>query len=319
MTCTYFQSHCSNVITEEREGVVRRQAVILITTLLKNEKLSKTNAMDRIYSLLAYCTVNDLYWEVKTAGISFWTTFVCRQCAQQGMIDGKFPNVTFSIEHKKIITLNEREIAIRIDNILNDLSTKGCLGVFLACLNDDCDLEVVKLAIETTRTLKASLIKYNYLKDSQSSSASPPVQTTRSSIEITDTNFSEFSSPPTEKLKLENDEQVNLTNGPLTSNLTDMDDILDGIVDADDVTLLASAYANQMNVNNSKSSTIKDDYYKTYYVSVDEFLETIFKIDLDDLLLSKSHWITQTESFDSLLNDILLSFKNLSNNDADCY
>lgn len=308
-----------NLITEEREGVVRREAVILITKLLKHEKLPMSE-MDHLYSLLCYCTVNDLYWEVKIAGISFWTTFVCRQCAQQGMIDGKFPNVTFSIEHKKIITLNEYEIEIRIKKILNDLSTKGCLGVFLACLNDDCDLQVVKLAIITIQKLLTSLIKYNYKEDSHStsvSSISPP----KSSIEITDTNFSEFASPPTCNLELNDVEERPLTNGPSHSsatNLIKMNEILDSIVDADDMTLLADAYDNQLNVNNSKSK-IKDDYYKTFYVSASEFLKTIYKINLDEVLQSKSHWISQTENFESLLDDILLSFKDLNINDADCY
>lgn len=282
--------------------------------------------MDRIVSTLAFCTINDLYWEVKTACIHFWRIFICRQCSQQGMIDGKFPNVTFSIEHKKIITLNEREIGKRIKLILNELSRMGILGIFLTCLNDDCDLEVVKSAIATLKILVESLFKYNYSDNKQNMpSSSSSIMTSPNNYinnADADTNFSEFRSASPkidndDSSPIQNSENLNNSNGqPAQVN----DDILDSIVDADDVTLLARAYENQMNVDNSDtSSNIQEDYYKKFYVSTDEFLQTILKINLDEFLNSKIMWISKTESFESLLDDIILSFKYLNMNDADCY
>ena len=57
---------------------------------------------------MAHCAVNDFYWEVKVNSLDFWRNVICRQFCHQGMIDGTFPAVTFSKEHKKIITLTDK-------------------------------------------------------------------------------------------------------------------------------------------------------------------------------------------------------------------
>lgn len=81
---------------------------------------------------MAHCAVNDFYWEVKINALDFWSRVICRQLSHQGMIDGTFPAVTFSKEHKKIITLNEKVkffrqiikfktlMAILVDLVLNE-------------------------------------------------------------------------------------------------------------------------------------------------------------------------------------------------------
>lgn len=60
------------------------------------------------------------------------------------MIDNKFPEVTFSKEHKKIMTLNQAEVRKRLIKVLNQLSYLGCLYSFKSACLDDCDVEVAR-------------------------------------------------------------------------------------------------------------------------------------------------------------------------------
>lgn len=81
-----------------------------------------TNAM-------ATAAVLDLHWEVKVNALQFWRHFIKSHLTDQGMLDGSFPNVTFSKEHRKIVQLNETEIKRRVNKALDDLSKQKCLGV----------------------------------------------------------------------------------------------------------------------------------------------------------------------------------------------
>lgn len=81
------------------------------------------------------------------------------------MIDNTFLVVTFSKEHKKIITLTNKEILLRLRKVLNELSLRGCLGVLLTCLDDKCDLEVLKQTVEIICRLMSMLNKYNYTEE----------------------------------------------------------------------------------------------------------------------------------------------------------
>lgn len=58
------------------------------------------------------------------------------------MIDGSFPQVTFSRETHKIVNLDDSEIKARLILILNSLSDKGCFDVFVNCLNENSELKV---------------------------------------------------------------------------------------------------------------------------------------------------------------------------------
>lgn len=68
---------------------------------------------------------------------------IYREFHNQGMIDGSFPQVTFSRESHKIVNLDDAEIKARLILVLNSLSEKGCFDVFLSCLNENSELKVM--------------------------------------------------------------------------------------------------------------------------------------------------------------------------------
>lgn len=78
---------------------------------------------------MAAAAVSDLHWEVKVYALEFWSQFIKSQFTDQGMLDGSFPTVTFSKEHKKIVSLNDEEIRKRILKALDELAKQNCLGV----------------------------------------------------------------------------------------------------------------------------------------------------------------------------------------------
>lgn len=78
---------------------------------------------------MATAAIGDLYWEVQINALSFWAKVIERHMSNQGMIDGAFPQVTFSKENRKIVTLTENEIRLRLKKVLNELSDLGCLQV----------------------------------------------------------------------------------------------------------------------------------------------------------------------------------------------
>ena len=91
--------------------------------------------------------------------------------------------------------------------------------------------------------------------------------------------------------------------------------------------LLAHTYQNNLNLKEAgdeceTAGRIDEELFKKFaHVSGEDFLHFITEmVDLDQLVEKKTEWLMQSESFASLLDDILMSF-NCSNdaNDVDCY
>lgn len=102
----------------------------------------------------------DLHWEVKKKALEFWQEIIWHCLQNQGMIDGQFPEVTFSKADRKIVTLNEHEIRRRLSKVLVELSKNGCLEVLMVVIQDDCDIDVVVKAVDVTKTIVALLNEY---------------------------------------------------------------------------------------------------------------------------------------------------------------
>jgi len=97
--------------------------------------------------------------------------------------------------------------------------------------------------------------------------------------------------------------------------------VIEEIVDANDANLLATIYNNSMNMGDEKS---EEDEKKTlrYISSVtrEEFLRSIFNYDIDAYIEEKNRWLkTYTSSFESILEDILTTYKQKDINSMDCY
>ena len=89
----------------------------------------RKSSVDVMSRAMIIAATSDLHWEVRVNALYFWDNFIKSHLTDQGMLDGSFPNVTFSKEHRKIVQLNETEIKRRINKALDDLSKQNCLGV----------------------------------------------------------------------------------------------------------------------------------------------------------------------------------------------
>ncbi|XP_053669878.1 uncharacterized protein LOC128720244 [Anopheles nili] len=391
-------NHLIEVIDSESEGVVRREAVNTVREIYANHKI-QPQCLDSVFTVLAYAAANDLYWEVKINALQFWRLVMCRQFQHQGMIDGTFPAVTFSKEHKKIVTLTDREIQTRLMKVLNELSLRGCLGVLLACLGDDCDLGVVKETIAIINKLMSHLNKYNFLDyyqvlsgsvlshksttnfkgDSLASPLSntemqgvstipihsPQPSTLAGRISVIDTNYSEVKPPDRTAMEVNqnlaqplseldptvasatqqhgssagvvprhqrrNDADYN--SGNVACSTANADEIIDSIVNLNDMNLLsvtynphmttvATAYGRQqMGGDCGCDETVRHaELFRQFAaVSAEEFLDRVRILDLPAIVASRQRWLENTESFGSLLDDVLFSYYAADVNDADCY
>lgn len=310
----------------EHEGVVRREAVACIAAVYRHQQIPP-QCLDMIFSVIAHCAVNDFYWEVKVKALGFWATVMCRQFSHQGMIDGTFPAVTFSKEHKKIITLTDKEIQLRLSKVLNELSLRGCLGVFMACMQDS-DLEVVKKTVSVVEKLMGYLNKYNFIEEYKKSKEGKKENGIKPVI---DSNYSEFytnnlasGQNPAVRNNADFSKTTEITiSKPVTEENGDCcpdDMIIDSIVQEQDFVLLSNNYKANLNLNcdGVKLGQIDENLFKKYAtVSADEFLDFIGNTDFAKLIENKSEWLHHSENFSTLLDDVLRSFGH--NVDLDCY
>lgn len=298
------------ITNNEYEGVVRTQAVSLITTIYENQKVP-SNQLESIYEVLAVAAIHDLFWEVKVKAIEFWHCVIKRQLQYQGVIDGTFPSVTFSKENKKIVTLTQKEITLRLSKVLLKLSSFGCLGVLLASLDDQDDIIVVRKGVEVIKSITEFLDKYNYWEElKETPNKIPPARVAKPTEE----------KPPTNENDL--DSKMNIADA-IASN---SDDVIQSIVSSQDINLLSEAYENHMSVDArppTQDQCIKennDQHFQSFRVITPEiFLDKMKTTNLTELLQNRTRWMAQTESFSSLLNDMSYSLQAEHTLDADCY
>lgn len=335
MALTILQKYAMETLGAESEGVVRREAVACICAVYKHQQIPP-HYLDLIFSIVAHCAVNDHYWEVKVNALQFWRVVICRQFVHQGMIDGTFPTVTFSKEHKKIITLTDKEIQLRLRKVLNELALRGCLGIIVACLQDS-DLEVVRKAVCVMKKFMGYLNKYNFVEEYfKSKNGSATTSSQDSKFPVYDSNYAEL-------------KDVNLAavNGSFVRNNADFNkttevcleisstvngkeypeddcpnaNIIESIVKDNDITLLSKVYSDNMKVDsiNVKLGQIDEDLYKKFAsVTPDDFLNYVTRVNFDELIANKSEWLLHSETFSSLLDDVLLSMVG-EQLDLDCY
>lgn len=253
--------------------------------------------------------------------LEFWKCVICRQFVHQGMIDGAFPAVTFSKEHKKIITLNEREIQLRLHKVLNELSLRGCLGILISCLQDS-DLEVIKKVVSIVEQIMEYLNKYNYVDEYKMSRASGA--STSSSRPVVDSNYADFKTLNVARdSEVRNSADICKTTEVIMSENNDIKMVLDSIRDTDDITLLANTYSSNLHLDNTpcNSGVIDENLFKTFAAfTADDFLDFVSETDFKKLVNEKSEWIHHTETFATLLEDVLRSFGEHDEDvELDCY
>uniref|UniRef100_A0A1I8NWR9 Uncharacterized protein n=1 Tax=Stomoxys calcitrans TaxID=35570 RepID=A0A1I8NWR9_STOCA len=340
--------HLFHTLFHESEGIVRKEAIQTLAVIYEHRKIP-TQYTDTLYSTLAHCVISDLHWEVKVEALRFWELEFKKQFTNQGMIDGTFPTVTFSKEHKKIVTLNEKEIKLRIMKVFHELSQRGCLGVILKCLREDCDLEVLKTAVCMVHNLLEQLKKYNFesIVDDMKESSSIPSSTSSSSSPSNTSNPSTplstsldasvnniMNNNPfmfTEEGPMSGSDALNATtqspsHSPTASSLAaKQDEAIDYILESQDINILVAQYEQKLLLINDHGSEplppIDSNLYKTYTsVNIKEFMQSIKALDLKKLLKNHNDWLLGSESFISLLDDIIVAIKCADDSlFADCY
>lgn len=310
-----FQEFLLHVIQTEYEGIVRKEAVSLITCIYENQRVP-SNQLETTYQTLAYAAVHDLFWEVKVKAIDFWHSVIQRQLQYQGVIDGTFPSVTFSKEKKKIITLTQKEITLRLTKVLDTLSKCGCLGVLLASLDDEDDIVVIESGVKAIHSFTEFLNKYNYWEELGNIPHDEPMKPSTSSVNEPDTSA--------ESNKMETETPPPAT-GISTEEYMHSDEVIQSIVLSKDISLLTKAYENQMNMDatnahSNNSASDQTECSKSFKIVRPQiFMDKVKTTDLNGLIKTRTEWLSHTESFSSLLNDMLYSLNAHESHDADCY
>ena len=283
---------------------------------------------------MAHCATKDLHWEVKTSAIAFQKLVIHRQFTHYGALDGEFPSVTFSKEQRKIVTLTKKEISNRIDQILHDLSVRGSLGILLTALHDECDLSVVKVSSELSKKIIASYKKHSdhnaeittkYFDGMPTPFTTASVQMSPFQINIRHQDKegrhqSNLSSMDLDFSQQEEDKEI-LSSTNKKSNeankFNGKDDILESIVLADDISLLADAYSDKLNVNVSVDIDMEHFHNLTKIDRV-QFIDYLYNFDFDKHIREREEWMEKNESINSVLEDILLSLPLSDINNIDC-
>lgn len=170
------------LLNSESEGVLRRETSLLLCEVFKHRKV-QSDLLHKMCVTMANVVLSDLHWEVKVNALNFWELIIEHLMTDQGMIDGAFPQVTFSKEHRKIINLTPAAIQERLRKVLVELSQNGCLHVLLETLQKDEDLEVVKKVSQIITSLSEVLERHGLL-DAKSVSCSAQSSNSSNSSEV---------------------------------------------------------------------------------------------------------------------------------------
>lgn len=272
-------------LRNETEANVRCEAASLICSIYEHQ-YCKEEIMTDVYDTMCHAVISDLHWEVKLNSLDFWQRVICNHLQNQGMIDGTFPNVTFSKEHRKIVTLTEIEVQNRLNKVLVQLSNCKCLTVLVSAMQDDCDLEVTKKAVTITNKLSSLLTAYN-IKSVKSvmTGSSPAFSSCSSSV---------YSSPP------------------VTPHVDFSDEILDQIINSKDINLLTNVYSP------SNDSGISNTDFKPIQIVTPELFVNFLQKDLDSFIKEREKWLNGIDNLGSLLDDILKTYEE-DMNSMDCY
>ncbi|XP_060532230.1 uncharacterized protein LOC132705583 isoform X2 [Cylas formicarius] len=157
-----FQCHGEvyNMLTNEPEPTIRNEAVVLISKIYKNRNTPEEDLL-KIYASMEQVACTDKDAQVQSNAIRFWEIVIQKHLTKQGMVDGEFPEVTFSKELKKIVTITVYEIKKRLIDALNQLSYIGCLAIFVDIIQSKgTSQEVFTTALDVVTNFHELLRKY---------------------------------------------------------------------------------------------------------------------------------------------------------------
>lgn len=292
--------YLTTLLANEDEAIVRREAV---NTLRVVNCALRAPRNEKVVSTMIHCAAIDLHWEVRLNALEYWKISLEYCFSQQGMSEGRFPQQIFSTQQKKIITVDEKEIHNRITQGLQVFATNGGLGVLLANLDDTTDIEVMKAVVGIINNLRAKLDRYGYVEKLLSNTTGS-FGSLGSHVNMDTNNVNS---------------QVGARMDITEDNSNNDDEVIETIVTADDINLLIGTHQNALNklqLDNQYDSKVMDEFVK-YTPTV--FFQRLNQLNLDELLKSRTEWLSNTISFESLLEDIIFSFEDSDINGMDCY
>lgn len=257
-----------------------------------------------LYEHMASSALADFHWEVQISALNFWKRVYHSLLNGQGMLDGNFPPVTFSRETRKIVTLNEAEIQKRLIKILEELSAIGCLTVFVTLLHDETEVCIMDATLNIAQELYDILKRYNV-----------PELVTPKNGEIT--SVKELLGHIEEE-KVEADDNVDMM------DLQNSENVIEDILNADDVNLLASIYERHLTLQSTKapeaSVPVKPKIKLLRFASPYLFCNYIKNTDFKQIIEDKRKWNDGIRSLSSLIDDVLGIYEvNQEANSLDCY
>ncbi|XP_026728999.1 uncharacterized protein LOC113494749 isoform X3 [Trichoplusia ni] len=278
--------HLLCTVRNNPQGMVRREAVLALTGIYINHKVSP-NFQKSLYEGMIIAALDDFHSEVQKAALYFWYHVVQTNLSLRGMREGKFPSVTFSKEKKKILTLDEQEIARQLTSILNDLSSSGCLTVLLESMNEVNDVTVMKSAHCLSKHLVEILDQYKFQKVVDGGTT-PPSKDIKSTEYIQDMSMDLGYEGSTEEFRKK---------------------VIDEIMSVNQSELIMNLYDRQQE---SKPIGIMDNgssgccASKRKLVNANKFLETFRSTDYETIINNKLQWNADAySSLDALLDEIL--------------
>lgn len=282
------------------EGIVRKEACNVLCELYQNLKFSAPFKQN-LYEHMLSSALTDFHWEVQISALKFWKIVIQCLLTDQGMLDGTFPPVTFSRETRKIVTLNEAEIQKRLIKTLDELSAIGLLTVFIKLLHEDTEVEVLDCAIMVSQELLDIIYKY---KVHECLKPKPGVTETVDDVMC--------------HIKEEKDDFM-MADESVDSGSSD--NVIEGILNSDDVNLLASIYERHMTIQSVKQEEpVRPKVQITKAASPYLFINHVTSKDFKVVADEKKKWNDGIRSTASLLDDVLGIYEgNEEVNALDCY
>ncbi|XP_075973890.1 integrator complex assembly factor Brat1-like [Anticarsia gemmatalis] len=288
------------ILRYNEEGIVRKEACNLLCDLYQNIKLTPA-FKQTLYEHMVSSALTDFHWEVQVSALKFWKIVYQSFLTNQGMLDGQFPPVTFSKETRKIVTLNETEIQKRLLKILDELAAVGCLTVFVKLLHDDTEVQIMDVTLSTAQELYDILVQYKVHE-----CARPKSGELRSVEELT-CHIKE------EPEDADDNEEMPDAQSP--------EHVIEDILNADDVNLLANIYERHMTIQGNKGEApLKPKIKLLKFASPYLFISYLKNTDFKAVIEEKRKWNDGIRSMSSLLDDMLGLYEvNDEVNSLDCY
>lgn len=171
--------------------------------------------------------------------------------------------------------------------------------MLLKSLKDDSDFEVCKASAKIITRLKTFLVKYK-INEPFPVMLSPKDSATLDTTYVRPPNYENYNCEKTKN---------------------DSTNVIDDIVSKNDTSLLSAIYENSMNMDDEQNNECEKETLKTIAnVTRQDFLKVILEMDIDAYIEEKSSWLTTyTNSFESVLDDILTLYQQNDVNSMDCY